>query len=254
MKKQILQFSVLFVALLIFAWWMSASVYAYPDCLKALNPETYNEDMYAPYICTIPVEGKRALVTISDKDGASAVEIKKGKDIIFATHAEVTEEEKVGLDVLYYYTEDEPTVAPGALLLQDVTYDGYDDLVLLSYSGPYNFAYKYFAYHPETGTFGNEPLLEAVNPSVDANEQTIIEFNKSRGMGDEYIANLFKYMEGKYVLLESIQQNQIDRDHPEKGYVLIRSEKKGEELIEVERTYPTYEEVWGEPYIPQNNI
>jgi hypothetical protein len=207
-------------------------------------------DISAPFTCTFTVGGGEspADATFYEKEGNAAIDIVRGGTMIFSAAANYEDQGTYGLSVVRNYSDEGPTVAWDAMQIQDVTYDGYGDLVLLSYSGAYNFTYVYFAYNPVTHMFEQEPLLEVTNPSVDEQEQTIMEYAKMRGVGDTYISNLFKFMSGKYVLIETIEQQMVDAYHEEKGYVNIHSELKNGAMVETERTYLTYEEVTGEPY------
>jgi hypothetical protein len=130
----------------------------------------------------------------------------------------------------------------------DVTYDGYNDLVIKVNSGAYNFTYEFYAYNPVTHTFDEKPLLEAVNSSINKEDKTIMSYSKGRGLGDVYISEVFSFLNGSYILTMKITQDMVDWENPEKGYVNTVEEMENGTLVEKQRNYINYEEIWGARY------
>ncbi len=148
------------------------------------------------------------------------------------------------------YVAHDGSLIPGSITFEDVTFDGYKDIVLLYSAGAYNFTYLYFAYDPYTESFESKPLLEATNPDFDREAKTITSYTKGRGIGDIFVTTTYAYEDGAYFPMREISQDFLGEWDTEKpSYAYIVRERQGGEMVEIERKELSYEEVWGDSIV-----
>lgn len=140
----------------------------------------------------------------------------------------------------------------GAFTLQDVTFDGYKDIAVLTNQGAYNQSYDYYAFNPRNGVYDPEPIVSATNPYFDPAARTITDFNKGRGIGDIYTANTYHFENGAYVLVERVKQDLKDQENYDSsaGYVLTDEKRINGVLRVVKTTKLSEADVMGDQSAP----
>lgn len=130
----------------------------------------------------------------------------------------------------------------GSVVLQDVTYDGYQDLVLSPHTGAYQRGYWFYPYNPQAHTFSQDALFVGTEAYVDTDERTIQTFSKGRGLGDIYTASIYHFENGRYELVWEQTQEWEDAISPkikeiEEGhYVRITKKRINGTMVEIQRT------------------
>ena len=126
------------------------------------------------------------------------------------------------------------------IYLQDVTYDGYADLIFLNVAGAYNSSYDFYAYNPKTQTFDHERLLTATNYSFNDVARTITSYYKGRGVGDIYTAETYLFENGKYGLIKTVVQDivsEADANIENDIYERVTMERRNGRMVEIERLH-----------------
>ena len=128
-------------------------------------------------------------------------------------------------------------LAPSAFSLEDVTYDGYADFMVLTGSGAYNWIYDYYAYDSGTQAFSPRPILiDAYNPLFDKNARMIESFAKSRGAGDIYVRKHFHFENGAYTLVYRETQDMVYGTGGEQdGYERVIEQLRDGVVVETKR-------------------
>ncbi len=210
-------------------------------CEEFLKRETIDEGVVLPLSCDVSLSTKGPVVTIAiSKEGFLSVS--HDQTSIFSPQDEWFREAT-------FLDFDETKALPMSIVLQDVTYDGYLDIVLSPYVGAYQRGYDYFPYDPERGFFKGESLLTATSAFVDTEARTIESYAKGRGIGDIYTNEVFHYEDGAYVLIREVKQDEANildenGDVLEVRYLYTVRERKGGEMIDVERKYYLEEDLY----------
>jgi hypothetical protein len=108
--------------------------------------------------------------------------------------------------------EEEGGLADNVFAFNDINFDGYKDITIRSNSGAYNFTFDYYVYNQSTGFFDKDPIVSAVNPVFDLNAKTITSHSLGRGVGDIYFDEVYHFEDGKYVLIKTENQNELDEN------------------------------------------
>jgi hypothetical protein len=138
---------------------------------------------------------------------------------------------------------EDPKLHHRAFVFQDVTFDGYKDIAVLSAQGAYNHSYVYLAYNPKTKTF--DMLLESVtNPTFNSTNQTIGGYSLGDSMGREYAEYTYKFINGKYILFRVVSQGPLDYTDPESDLIRITKELRNSSLVEIKREIIPFEDAW----------
>ena len=90
---------------------------------------------------------------------------------------------------------------PDALIVEDVNFDGYNDLRIMKYlPGGANVPYYFWVYNPTQRIFeGNEAFEVVVSPTVDTSNKELI--SRQRVSAAEYHTEYYKTESGKPVLV-----------------------------------------------------
>lgn len=196
-----------------------------------------------PFSCQIALgKGEQIDMTILASGG---LEFSRDKTVVYSLpNAEDTENFDEGVYLIDSF--DGPLYMPDnmALRFQDVTFDGYKDLVVQTGAGAYNITYNYYAYNPETHTFEAAPLVTAVNPEFYPENKTIVSYNKYRGVGDMYEDETYEFQNGKYVLIHrEVQEGIYDDEGNITSYKLTIEDLKNGKLTVTSREMLDPEEV-----------
>lgn len=107
-----------------------------------------------------------------------------------------------------------------------ITFDGYADLQVMTFAGAYNFGYDFYAYNPQTRTFGPKPILEdLVSPGIDLERKEISYFYKGRGLADMFFSGTYQFRDGAYLLTDTVEQDMVTGyDDPDPLYERVTSE------------------------------
>jgi len=200
-------------------------------------PDGPSQQVILPITCTTRIGSDAGDVAFTFEPNATLTVKREGKTIFSATRSDTMWPE--------FVTYTGPFLNPNGFSLEDINYDGYEDIVLESGSGAYNFNYLYFLYDPKTHSFGDTPTLEATNPAVDKEARTITSFSKGRGLGDYYTEETYQLENGTYVLVERVTQDIENWDDPDSGYIRITEQRINKKLQEINREHLTNEEVLG---------
>jgi len=209
------------------------------------NLEYGEEDIPLPITCTLPIHKEQTAEFTFQADGGLLVQ--QGGRVLFklAFDPENPIEGPVSELVLDLH---KPTLRPDGFVLQDITFDGYADLQIMTVAGAYNFGYDFYAYNPQTRTFGPKPLLkDMVNPTIDIEQKQILYFSRGRGLSDTFFAGTYQFINGIYILVETVEQNMIgDYDDEDGLYERITSKLRNGEMVVIKKETLTAKEVWGE--------
>lgn len=120
------------------------------------------------------------------------------------------------------------------LLLNDINFDGYTDLMLVQLipAAP-NIPYYYWKYDKKKHVFERDTTLEDItSPNFDPDQQTITSFWRSSAV--DHGVSTYKYIDGQITLVEETESDQ----HPDSANVQIFTHKKlvNGKLILVERS------------------
>lgn len=238
-KKYISAGIVCAVVLVVAIVFSSGSRSSFVDCDKLFQENT--SDTVLPVTCevTMSEKGEKLQVTFTEKGDLA---IARKNNTIFSLAALGDEDDAAGIEVLGY--GENRTLAAEAVSFEDVTFDGFRDLVVRSSAGAYNFTYAYYAYNPAAKNFDPEPILEATNPTVDLASKTIESFSKGRGFADIYFLEIYRFEDGKYILIKSESQDIIgDFNAIPAIYERVISERREGKMIEVERKQLSEEDI-----------
>lgn len=170
---------------------------------------------------------------------------RNGKDIFV-----IDGESGIGGEFISYFDRVNLSLEPGSFDFEDVTFDGYKDLVIETGRGAYNFSHSYFAYNPKTKTFDLEAVVDDVtNESFDPVKKQIYSHFKGRGVGDIFTDEIYEFRNGKYVLIEDFNQETVDDgrdDTVNPKYTQIRRKLIDGKMVEVENKTVTYNELYGQ--------
>ena len=216
------------------------------DCNTALLSRDQDEKLALPFTCRaeIGIGEKPVDITVigeSTDVSSGVMRITRNGQEIFVLGTT----EKNMVDLLTYVNQPgDQSVRYGTFQLKDVTYDGYNDLVVLFSSGAYNFTDSYYAYDPGSHTFKEEPILTLTNGNVDLEAKTARSFYKGRGIGDIYTRQYYEFRDGKYVLVMTVSQDMEDWKNEKSDYVRVTAELKNGKMVETERKNFTQDEIW----------
>ncbi len=136
--------------------------------------------------------------------------------------------------------------AMSAVLLRDVTYDGYLDIDYAPYVDPYfatlTRSTHFFSFDPQSGKFANLALL-SLNLNLDSGDITArtVESYENSSAGLESSEKLYRFENGVYVLAREVVQEFYYRyshlKSHENDIVRIVRERQGDKLVEIERAY-----------------
>ena len=120
------------------------------------------------------------------------------------------------------------------LLLNDINFDGYTDLMLVQLipAAP-DIPYYYWKYNKKSHLFERDTSLEDItSPDFDPDQQTITSFWRSSAV--DHGVSTYKYIDGQITLVEETESDQ----HPDSADVQIFTRKKlvNGKLILVERS------------------
>lgn len=207
------------------------------------NLEYSDEDIPLPITCVLPIHNDETAEFTFQADGGLLVQ--RGNETLL----KLTYDTGVGgthFSQLAYLNQ--PTLRPDGFILQDITFDGYADLQVMTFAGAYNFAYDFYTYNPQTRTFGPEPILkDVVNPGVDTERKEITYFHKGRGLADMFSSGTYEFRDGAYVLTHTVEQDMVSEyDNPNPLYERITSKLQNGEMVVVKKETLTAKEVWGE--------
>jgi hypothetical protein len=95
---------------------------------------------------------------------------------------------------------------------QDITNDGYIDMMIKTMCGAYQCVFDYYIYDVETNTYRKSDVLtNLVEPYFDSNNNTITTYAKGRGIGDIFTKDKYILQSGAtYRLVESCSQEVLD--------------------------------------------
>jgi hypothetical protein len=207
------------------------------------NLEYGEEDIPLPITCVLPIRKEETAEFTFQADGGLLVQ--RGNETLLKLTYD-TGVDGTHFSQLAYLNQ--PTLRPDGFILQDITFDGYADLQVMTFAGAYNFGYDFYAYNPQTGTFGPEPILkELVNPGVDIERKEITYFYKGRGLADTFSSGTYQFKDGSYVLTNTVEQDMVTGyDDPDPLYERITSELQNGKMVIVKKETLTAKEVWGE--------
>lgn len=123
----------------------------------------------------------------------------------------------------------------------DLNFDGYKDMEILTSAGAYNFSYDYYFYIPREPSFQAE-LTDIVNPQFDPVGKRILTHYKGRGIGDYYSDNTYELRDGHYVLIRTETQDILPSNPSVYEYVV--TELQNRKMVETVRKTLTCEEVF----------
>ncbi len=175
--------------------------------------------------------------TTNDNQGELHIS-RNGKDI-FVTDGEF----------ISFSDQEKLSLTQGSFDFEDVTFDGYKDLVIQTAAGAYNFTHAYFAYNPKTKTFNTVPVVEATNESFDPIKKQMVSFFKGRGIGDIYTEETYEFRNGKYVLIMDFDQSTVDNgrdDNINPMYTQVTRKLIDGKMVEVEKKSISYKELYGD--------
>lgn len=96
----------------------------------------------------------------------------------------------------------------GSLSFGDLNGDGYQDMMVKTWTGAYNEGFDYWIYNKEARSHTKKgSLLGLVNAEFDPSAKTVTSYDKGRGMGDLYTKKVFGLDNGAYVLTEEVSQD-----------------------------------------------
>lgn len=208
------------------------------------NLEYGDEEIPLPITCTLPIRGNETVEFTFQADGGLVV--RRGDTVLLNLTAAGGDSLSAHTAALAYTHE--PILRPDGFVLQDITFDGYADLQVMTFAGAYNFGYDFYAYNPKTRTFDLQPILtEVVNPGVDTEKKEIVYFYKGRGLADMFSAGTYQFKNGVYILTSLVEQDMVSGyDDPNPLYERITSELQSGEMVVVKKETLTAKDVWGE--------
>jgi len=126
-------------------------------------------------------------------------------------------------------------------LKDDINFDGYKDLQVLSVAAATNQCYNYLVYNPYNKKFeGNKILNVLCGPSFNSKEKTITTYITNGCVGGNSSWATLSFINGKYVLTETKEMYCCDfGETSENGKgVFINTYKDGELLEEKKESCP----------------
>ena len=127
---------------------------------------------------------------------------------------------------------------------KDVTFDGYEDLLVLDSYGAYMLSYTIYPFIPETKTFTLNPGLVITEPSVDVENKILKSFIPGRSIGDIYTKKDYVYKNNEFVLIR-VETQDFYKENPddEIGYPGQEYIRTVEELVNGELTIISKERI-----------
>ena len=215
-----------------------------PETCDSLYEKSTNGDLPLPITCAQDIgKGESSIivtVSVPNKDSLGALNISRNNQEIFSLGGDVSEN---GVELVSGYGDQPRTLRPGSLHFEDVTFDGYKDLIVLVSAGAYNFTDDIYAYNPTTKTFDPESILSVTNESFHPEIRQVVSHFKGRGIGDIYTEETYEFRDKKYVLIKSVSQDIISFDNPERGYVRTTEELVNGKMVETKNEHFSLDEI-----------
>lgn len=197
------------------------------DFLAGMYPE--NGMVYrVPFRCEVSLGHDEAPVSVVFKEDGAVSVLRDGVEL-FAPQHEHSLYSKIEVD-------NDGGLLWGSFKFEDVTFDGYLDIVYGPLWGPSNRAWSYYAYDPTYKHFTSKPLLSWITyGTFDSEKRTIT----SAPVGAEHTNETYVWENGHYILAkeeEYVLHKEIVNDEVvEFVYLRIVRERRGDEMVEVSR-------------------
>lgn len=213
-------------------------------CSLIETGEYITENIPLPITCSMRIYNNEAADFTFQADGGLLIQ-RDGEIVLKLTSDDGSPEGGHFSELSYF---DEPRLRADGFILKDVTFDGYADIQVMTFAGAYNFGHDFYAYNPQTHTFGPEPILkDLVNVSVDLEHKEIVYFHKGRGLADTFSSGTYRFIDGVYVLVETVTQDMMTGyDDPNPLYERITSKLQNGIMVVTKKETLTYTDVWGD--------
>ncbi len=125
---------------------------------------------------------------------------------------------------------------PEALAVEDIDFDGRDDLKIRVAVGGYNQSFTYFRFVPLTATFEPIPFLEALdNPEFDPVARTLVSHRKVRAWADLWDETTFRWGAEGWVPDQHVRTDLAEPLNPDSPVIESRREFRDGAWFEVSR-------------------
>ncbi len=168
------------------------------------------DDLNLPVTCHFAISSSTSadFTFYEDSDNTVLINVTQGSKTLFSS--DLAPNGDVGniayVDPQYDVPGSANTVFPYSFILQDVTYDGYKDMILEKpdSSGAYNIAYEVIAFDPISGTYIHKPLLDSIeNPAFHISARTFNQSMINHNPPGSTDLGTYKFENGKYICISA---------------------------------------------------